>query len=82
MITRSKLTTWLWRHLDNYFLNIMHFFINGGLKKNKNGLVSWLDYENNSRIHIKFHSKLFIVTKQGLKNEIIKIIVKFYFVKP
>jgi hypothetical protein len=31
----------------------------------------------NSRIHIEFHSKLFIVTKHGLKNKIIKLTVIF-----
>ncbi len=52
------------------------------LKINKIGVVSWLDCEKNSRIRIEFDSELFIVTKQGLKNEIMKIIVKSYFVKP
>jgi len=36
----------------------------------------------NSRIHIKFHAKLFIGIKNGLKNEMIKLSVKFCFVKP
>jgi hypothetical protein len=36
----------------------------------------------NSRIHIEFHSKLFIVTKHGLKNEMIKVNVKSFLVKP
>jgi len=36
----------------------------------------------NSRIHIEFHSKLFEMIKHGLKNEIIKLSVKSFFVKP
>ncbi len=35
----------------------------------------------NSRIHIEFHSKLFILIKHGLKDEIIKLNVKFFFAK-
>ncbi len=36
----------------------------------------------NSRIHIEFHSKKIIGTKNGLKNETIKLNVKFFLVKP
>jgi hypothetical protein len=36
----------------------------------------------NSRIHIEFYFKLFIVIKHELKNEIIKLNVKSFFVKP
>jgi len=32
--------------------------------------------------HIEFHSKLFIVTKYAFKNEIIKLVVKFFSLKP
>jgi hypothetical protein len=35
-----------------------------------------------SRIHIEFHSKFSTITKHGLKNEIIKLNVKSFFVKP
>jgi hypothetical protein len=35
----------------------------------------------NSRIHIEFCSKLFIMTTHKLKNEIIKLNVKYFFVK-
>jgi hypothetical protein len=45
--------------------------VNGGLLKFK----MWTGYLTkllrNSRIHIEFHSKLFIRTKHGLKNEMI-----------
>ncbi len=47
------------------------FIVNGGLLKFKiwiGYLVEWL---TNSRIQIEFHSKLFIRTKHGLKNEMI-----------
>jgi hypothetical protein len=54
---------------------------NGFLK-----LKIWIDQLirllKTSRIHIEFHSKLFIVTKHGLKNEIIKVNVKSFLVKP
>ncbi len=35
----------------------------------------------NSRTHIKFYSKLFMMIKYGLKNEIINLNVKSFFVK-
>jgi hypothetical protein len=34
-----------------------------------------------SNFHIEFHSKLFIRTKNGLRNEMIKLSVKSFFVK-
>jgi hypothetical protein len=36
----------------------------------------------NSKIHIELHFKLFIRIKNGLKNEMIKLNVNFFFVKP
>jgi hypothetical protein len=42
--------------------------------------IDWA--QKKSTIHIEFHFKLFIVIKHGLKNEIIKLIVNFRFVKP
>jgi hypothetical protein len=50
------------------------FIINHGLLINQ--LIGLF---KNSRIHIDFHSKLFIVTKHGLKNEIIKLNVIFFW---
>jgi hypothetical protein len=56
-------------------LSIVRFW---NLKKWIGQLVRFL---KNSRIHIKFHSKLFIGTENELKNEMIKLSVKS-FVKP
>ncbi len=54
------------------------FIINSGFleKKWTSQLAGLL---RNSRIHIEFHSKLFIEIKNGLKNEMIKLIVKSFF---
>jgi GTPase SAR1 family protein len=74
-----RLTTWLWRCLHNYFLKIMHSLsIVDFWSKTiwTNQLVGLL---RNSRIHIEFHSKLFIRIKNGLNNEMIKLSVKSYF---
>jgi hypothetical protein len=47
-----------------------------------NGGKIWTDWLTvllrNSRIHIEFHSKLFIVIKHQLNNEIIKLNVKSF----
>jgi len=74
----SKLTTWLWRHLHNCLLKIMinyQFEVENMI----NQLVGLL---KNSKIHIELHFKLFIRIKNGLKNEMIKLNVNFFFVKP
>jgi hypothetical protein len=44
------------------------FFINSGLFKKQNWIGQLARLLKNSRIHIEFHSKLFILTKHGLKN--------------
>jgi len=49
-------------------------------KVQKYELVDWLLI--NWKVHIKFHSKFFILIKYDLKNEIIKLSVKYYFKKP
>jgi hypothetical protein len=36
----------------------------------------------NLKIHIEFHSKLFTRTKNGLKNEMVKLSVIFFLMKP
>jgi hypothetical protein len=80
-MTHSKLTTWLWRHLSQFFLNNA-FIVNSGLLKFKIWIGQLVGLLRNSRIHIELHSKLFIGTKHGFKNEIIKLSVKSFFVKP
>ncbi len=54
------------------------FIINSGFleKKWTSQLAGLL---RNSRIHIEFHSKLFIEIKNGFKNEMIKLTVKSFF---
>ncbi len=54
------------------------FIINSGLLKSKIWSDQLTRLLRNSRIHIEFHSKLFIVIKHGLKNEIIKLSVSFF----
>jgi hypothetical protein len=53
--------------------------INNALLKSKYGSINLLNY---SKIHLKFLSKKIIVSKHGLKNQIMKLNVKFFFVKP
>jgi len=47
------------------------FIINSGLLKLKKWIGWLVGSLRNSRIHIEFHSKLFIGTKNGLKNEMV-----------
>jgi hypothetical protein len=56
--------------------------INNGLLKLKNMDWSLIKLVVDWRIEIKFHSKLLTVTKNALKNEIIKLNVKYFSLKP
>jgi hypothetical protein len=47
------------------------FIINNELLKLEKWMGQLVGLLKNSRIHIEFHSKLFIGTKNGLKNEMI-----------
>jgi hypothetical protein len=58
------------------------FIINNELLKSNIWTNKLIGLLKSSRIHIEFYSKLFIVTKHGLKKEIIKLNVKSFFVKP
>jgi hypothetical protein len=85
-MTQFRLTTWLWKKLHNFFLKIIYSSLIVDLvfltiEKNiwTNQLARLL---RNSRIHIEFHSKLFTrMTKNGLKNEMVKLSDGF-FMKP
>jgi hypothetical protein len=57
------------------------FIINSGLLKLKIQISQLVRLLKNSRIHIEFHSTLFIGTKNGLKNEMTKLSVKSFFVR-
>jgi hypothetical protein len=57
------------------------FIINSGLLKLKIQISQLVRLLKNSRIHIEFHSTLFIRTKNGLKNEMTKLSVKSFFVR-
>jgi hypothetical protein len=64
--------------LHNFFENLIAFIINSGFVKFKiwtDQLIRLLKF---LKIHIEFHSELFIMTKHGLKNEIIKVSVKMF----
>jgi hypothetical protein len=54
------------------------FIVNNGLLKFRIWIGQLVGLLRNLRIHIEFHSKLFIGTKNGFKNEIIKLIVNFF----
>jgi hypothetical protein len=56
--------------------------INSGLFKFKKWIGQLVGLLRNSNFHIEFHSKLFIRTKNGLKNEMIKLSLKLFCVKP
>jgi hypothetical protein len=58
------------------------FIINSGLLKLKKWISQFARLLRNWRIHIEFQSKLFIEIENGLKNEMIKLTVKSFFVKP
>jgi hypothetical protein len=57
-MTRSKLTTWLWKHLHNFFENNAFIMNSEHLK-----LKIWIDQliilVRNSKIHIEFHLNYF-----------------------
>jgi len=48
----------------------------------KYGIDQLIRLLKKSSFHIEFHSKLFIVIKHGLNNEIIKLNVKSILAKP
>ncbi len=75
-MTHFKLT-WLWRRSHNYFFACIHYQIMDfwSRKMWTSQLVGLL---RNSNFHIEFHSKLFIRTKNWLKNEMIKLNVNFF----
>ncbi len=77
-MTHSRVTTWLWKHLHNNVFEKNAFIINNELLKSNIWINQLIRLLRNSKIHIEFHSKLFKVTKHGLKNKIIKLIVKFF----
>jgi len=81
-MTHSKLTIWLWRHLSQLLFLNNAFIVNNGLLKFKIWIGQLVGLLRNSRIHIEFHSKLFIGTNHGFKNKIIKLSVKSFFMKP
>jgi hypothetical protein len=58
------------------------FIINSKLLKKKIWTSQLARLLRNSNFHIEFHSKLFIRIKNGLKNEMIKLSMKSFFVKP
>jgi hypothetical protein len=58
------------------------FIINSRLLKLKKWTSQLFRLLTNSRIHIEYYSKLFIRIKNRLKNEMIKLIMKSFFVKP
>jgi hypothetical protein len=64
-----------------YFENIV-FIINNGLLKFKIWTGQLIGLLINWKIHTKIHSKMFIMTKYALKNEIIKIRFEFFSLKP
>jgi hypothetical protein len=82
MVTHYILKTWLWRHLHNYFLKIMYSLSIMEFSNSKLHIDQLIRLLRNSRIYIEFHSKLLEMTKHGLKNQIIKLSVKSFFVKP
>jgi hypothetical protein len=57
------------------------FIINSELLKLKTWIGQLAKLLNISRVHIEFQAKLFIGTIIGLKIEMIKFSVKFFFVK-
>jgi hypothetical protein len=59
------------------FLN-NSFIISSGFLKFKIWIGQLTKLLRNSRIHSEFHSNLFTMTKHGLKNEIVKLNVKFF----
>jgi hypothetical protein len=63
------------------FLENNAFIINNELLKFKIRIGQLIRLLKNSRIHIEFHFIFFIMTKHGLKNEIIKLSVKSFLVK-
>jgi hypothetical protein len=72
-----KQKTWLWKHLRNCFENNA-FIFNRRLLKLQIWINKLIGLLKISRIHIEFHSKLFILTKHGLNSEIIKLSVNFF----
>jgi hypothetical protein len=65
--------------LHNYFLKIMHSLLIMDFWSKKIWTSQLVRVLRNSRIHIEFHSKLFIEIKNGLKNEMIELNVKSFF---
>ncbi len=60
------------------FLNNNAFLINSGLLKLQKWIGQLVGLLKNSKNHIEFYSKLFIRTKNRLKNEMIKLIMNFF----
>jgi len=77
MLSRSRLILIMKTFAQLFFENNV-IIINNGLLN----LKIWTNRLSrlliNSRIHIEFHSQLFIQTKHGLKNEIIWLNVIFF----
>jgi hypothetical protein len=64
-----------------FLFNNNAFIINSGLLKKKIWTGQLVRLLINSRIHIEFQAKLFIGIRNGLKTEMIKFKVNFFFVK-
>jgi hypothetical protein len=61
-----------------FFENSIAFIINSGFVKFKIWTDQLIRLLRKFKIHIELHSELFIMTKHGLKNEIIKVSVKMF----